>query len=140
MGQEDPTAQKAADALARAQAAIDANDSIADGPAVELVYKDQVDALRAQHKRIHAYHVAGHGLFVVRKAKRIEQQAFSKALEAEAFDRSIAVENYVRSCTEYPESQDAITAVFEDWPLFSKRASLVIQELSGGVVRELGKD
>jgi hypothetical protein len=112
---------------------------IVTGPGVEAKYKDQIDALRAQHKRIRFWEIEGHGLFVIRKPKRLDLQNYRTQLDIDGFDRTTALENYVRAVAVVPESADLVTAVFEDWPVFSGVVNAALQELGGGVVRDLGK-
>lgn len=112
---------------------------IATGEAVEAKFADELKAFREQHKRIRFWEIEGHGLYVIRKPKRIDVQMYRKALDTEGFDRTAAVENYVQAVTLSPSSPDAVRAVFEDWPLFSGIASLALHELGGGVVNELKK-
>lgn len=112
---------------------------IATGDAVEAKYADELKALREQHKRIRFWEIEGHGLYVIRKPKRTDVQAYRKQLDMDGFDRTTAVENYVRAVTVLPSGPEAVMAVFEDWPLFSGIASLALQELGGAVVNELKK-
>jgi hypothetical protein len=112
---------------------------IVTGPGVEAKYKDQLDALRAQHKRIRFWEVEGHGLFVIRKPKRLDLQNYRTQIDIEGFDRTTAIENYVRAVAVVPESADLVTAVFEDWPAFSAVCNVGLQELAGAVVTEVKK-
>lgn len=112
---------------------------IVTGDAVEAKYADELNAFREQHKRVSFWEIEGHGLFVIRKPKRAELQAYRKQLDTEGFDRTVAIENYVQAVTLSPADPTAVRAVFEDWPLFSAVAYHALEALGGGVVKELKK-
>jgi len=112
---------------------------IVTGDAVEAKYSDEIKAFREQHKRVSFWEIEDHGLFVIRKPKRAELQSYRKQIDTDGFDRTIAMENYVQSVTLAPSTPEAVRAVFEDWPLFSAVAYRALEELSGGVVKELKK-
>lgn len=112
---------------------------IVTGEGVEAKYKDQLDALRTTHKRIRFWELEGHGLYVIRKPTRLEHQRWQREINLDGFDQSVARENYTRACTVFPEAQDAITAVHDDWAMFTVQCWIALQQLGGGVVEELKK-